>query len=375
MRTGEKKGKMKRNKNVEIIRAISILLVMLYHFWVLSGKELSFVPVRTVISMGGELGVTMFFVLSGFGIYTLLDSETSRDIPYGKFIFSRWRKLAPQYYACLFVLLVLTEQAVFLAPEHSMVLISHVFFFHSFSPSWAGMINGALWTMGVMMQFYILAYFIYKLQKHNLLFSAVICLLSVGIKFALYHYMLPSSGNTEPVLYFVYGRQIYSALDNFVIGMISAQLAKRKTPPLHVLAIILILAGTTLYLWSSAGLKRGIYTDTVMAYMWHFICAGICGAIIYAACLLPLLSHPSPVVKFLHWVAKYSYGIYLWHLPIANAVLNHSAWIKNLPYILVIVILTTFSLAAGFMSAAANKWTLPGGKYRTFIKTELFKKA
>lgn len=92
---------MQRNKNVEIIRAISLLLVMIYHFFVVSEKQISIPAVETLIGMGGEIGVTMFFVLSGFGIYTLLDSKASKDMTYGKFIFSRWRKLAPQYYICL----------------------------------------------------------------------------------------------------------------------------------------------------------------------------------------------------------------------------------------------------------------------------------
>lgn len=263
------------------------------------------------------------------------------------------------------MLLLLSEQAVFLAPEHSMVLISHIFFFHSFSPAWAGMINGALWTMGVLMQFYLLSYFIYKLQKKNALFPIALCLLSVGIKYVVYHYILPYSGNVDPWLYFIYGRQIYSALDNFIIGMIYAQSVKKASRSLHSLIIILTSAAAILYLWAAIGFRQKIYMDNGISYTWHFICAIICGAIIYAAYLLPVLKYPVYTIKFLSQMAKYNYGIYLWHLPITNSVLKYSVWAKNLPYGFIVILLTAFSFVAGYISTKANSFALHDGSINT----------
>ena len=73
-----------RNRNIDVIRAIMILWIALYHAWVVCGAiPFSNSAVDTLIRLGGEIGVTAFFMLSGFGIYYSLSSMENA----GKFDF------------------------------------------------------------------------------------------------------------------------------------------------------------------------------------------------------------------------------------------------------------------------------------------------
>ena len=66
---------MSRNKNVDVFRACALLTVIIYHCWVLTGsRSFAFSWLTNFVALGGESGVTAFFVLSGFGIFYSLDS-------------------------------------------------------------------------------------------------------------------------------------------------------------------------------------------------------------------------------------------------------------------------------------------------------------
>lgn len=66
---------MQRSENVDKVRAAACILVLVYHCWAVCGSIPIHVPViREWIALGGDLGVTAFFVLSGYGIYVSLHS-------------------------------------------------------------------------------------------------------------------------------------------------------------------------------------------------------------------------------------------------------------------------------------------------------------
>lgn len=60
---------MEKNKVIEIYRSIFLIFILIYHIYVLSGCMVSNNLLHNVISLGGEVGVTGFFILSGLGIY------------------------------------------------------------------------------------------------------------------------------------------------------------------------------------------------------------------------------------------------------------------------------------------------------------------
>ena len=59
--------KDKKLVGIDILRAAAVLLVMLYHMWVCGGTPaIEFAPLQRFISLGGEIGVTLFFCTEWF---------------------------------------------------------------------------------------------------------------------------------------------------------------------------------------------------------------------------------------------------------------------------------------------------------------------
>lgn len=352
---------MKRNTNVELVRAGSLLYVLLYHFCVVSGKGMTKPVLSPLLLMGGEVGVTLMFVISGFGVYMLLQSK---ECSYGAFLKGRFQKLAPEYYLCLGFLLLFSGASAYLNRMHAANLVTHVLFLHSFVPSHAGAINGVLWTMSVTMLFYVAAYWLYKLQKKSIVFPLLFAAASIAVKFCLYHVILPARGITESSLYFVYGRQIYSALDNFIVGMLVAELiGKRKKTATGLGLGITFAAGVCVLGWAWFGFRKGLYQDHFVGYIWHFVCAVLSGGLLYGVCTMKQIT--GFAVKPFHWVAKYSYGIYLWHLVLANTILANCTWAQALNYPVLALILTGLSCAVGYVSARAGRAFQPNKSRQT----------
>ncbi|EMO90021.1 acyltransferase family protein [Leptospira noguchii] len=87
------------------IRAVAILLVIVYHVWL--PFEVSSLPnvLKNVISNFNS-GVDLFFTLSGFLIYSgiLKYRKNPNEFDKRKFILARSLRIFPPYYFCLFVL-------------------------------------------------------------------------------------------------------------------------------------------------------------------------------------------------------------------------------------------------------------------------------
>ena len=72
---------VRRNKGIDIARAIAIMSVLIYHFYVLiDGNRYTDYPiVHGLILVGGEIGVTLFFIISGYGIFLSIKRMEEKD--------------------------------------------------------------------------------------------------------------------------------------------------------------------------------------------------------------------------------------------------------------------------------------------------------
>ena len=195
---------MKRIKNIDLLRAGAILYIMLYHCYVLSGQPWqSHTAIHTLLTLGGEVGVTLFFLLSGYGIYLSLSSSEARgSLPgWRAFMKKRCIRIMPQYYVCITVLLIFMSTQMF-SNEGLRHILAYYTFTENFSPVTHGSINGALWTMGVIFQFYLIAPFLYKAVRKNWLVSAIVSIVfTVICRFAVVRY-LHNSGISDTSVYF-----------------------------------------------------------------------------------------------------------------------------------------------------------------------------
>ncbi|MCF0230441.1 MAG: acyltransferase, partial [Parasporobacterium sp.] len=179
-----------RNRNVDILRALAIIIIVVYHTYVLAGNPYSgHANINRLLSFGGELGVTLFFLLSGFGIfYSLYIKEQTKGMPsWPEFMKSRCRKIMPPYYICIIFLLIFQSTSL-IGAQGWKTILAYFCFAQNFFVSTHGAINGALWALATIFQFYLIAPFMYRLVRKSTALSIVV---SVGItvlcKFLIYN--------------------------------------------------------------------------------------------------------------------------------------------------------------------------------------------
>lgn len=323
---------MVRNRNVDIFRAISLLMVMIYHGWVLTGAYLFRYSIITMlVSLGGEIGVTAFFSLSGYGIYFSLTGMEKKlgKIDYAEFLKKRAKRIVPHYDLSIVIVVLMSIPAYF-SVNGILNIITHLLFVHNLFPKYSGSINGALWTMGVIVQFYFIAPILYKCFKKYGFKMEILCIAgTILMKWIMYAFVLPNTGHSGELEFFA-GRQLITALDNFSIGMFAAYIIQEKKLRMNgkIAVIVCILATVEIVCVCKAGMMYGIHTNNISGYIWHSLLALGLGGIIFGISFIKQ-SEKSMICKVFLWLAKYEYGIYIWHLLILSKMIDNFTWVQK----------------------------------------------
>lgn len=319
-----------RNKNIDIVRSLALLWILLYHIWVLTGSASISIPVLSAFFMlGGEIGVTIFFVLSGYGIFCSLDRrQKAGPVRFLPFMKRRMIRILPEYYLSFFVLLFFTPQAAGLSAAGGKHVFLHLVFLHNVDSVTASSINGVLWTMAVIVQFYLIAIPMYHLlRKVKYLFPVLFIALTVGFKFFCFHHLRLADD------YWVSRQILPSVSDNFALGMFTAWLAQRGMPErtnkcwFH--PVMIAVSFVLLYLVCQFGLDHGIHTDTMSGYVWHTLLAlTVClGVFFYAQ---KELTGNYFLKRGMLWLSRYEYGIYIVHLVLIVNLMKYSTIINRI---------------------------------------------
>lgn len=348
----------KRYMCADVIRALALLWVVVYHSWTTLGSPtIDNYILELLVKLGGEIGVTFFFILSGFGIYHSLESNMKRNgsICYKEYFFSRLKRICPNYYIALILMLTLTSAAIYLRLDGIKDILTHVFFIHNLFPSTHGSINGVLWTMGVIVQFYFIAPTLFKIiKKYPILTLTVSILLSIVIRVILFESILPRY-NAVSIYYFIYSRQLMTAFDNFVIGMFVAMYSnmfnmQRKYLPIEIIPFMVMV------MWCAYGDKMGIYTNNVSGYIWHSGLALLLGGILLLGIWANRMNM-NPLKRVLLWLAKNEYGIYIWHYVVMTNMLSNSSILQYLLvngyYWLILLVQVMVSVVVGCIISAS----------------------
>lgn len=242
----------------------------------------------------------------------------------------RLKRIAPQYYLSLLVCLSLLPSAAYLSKMGLKNIVTHVLFIHNWFPECHGMINGALWTMGVIVQFYVVAPILYKLCKKNgYLFLLITIAITIAVKWYVYAVYLPvhyPEGNMN----FIMGRQLVTALDNFTIGMFVAAIIsdniEMKKSFQYCLGVFFVLL---VALICKLGQCYGIHTNNWSGYIWHSLLACAIGGIVFSISFIQVSSN-NYITRVLLWISKYEYGIYIWHMLVVSNLIANSAWIQQI---------------------------------------------
>lgn len=329
------------------MRALALLLVLVYHSWVLTGAyEIGFYPLQLLISLGGEIGVTAFFVLSGYGIYCSLDNK---EQTYSVFLKKRIIRITPEYYIFLLFMLLFTQSAAYISKSGIKDILLHLFFIHNINPQTTGSINGVLWTMAVTVQYYIIAIPVYKCIKKHPFFTVIAGIgMTIIFKYICFHYLIKLYFSDQP---FWYSRNIFfSVFDNFIIGMFVSCLCKSNKRLSNKKNIIGIISSVLfIFIILHYGVKCGIHTDNTSGYLWHSLIAIGIGGIVYFFNNIKT-DYANIIMRSLLLLSRYEYGIYIIHLVMMLNLINNSEIImilKEKSVFLVCFVLIVMAIVCG----------------------------
>ena len=331
---------------IDGLRAIAVLMVLAYHL-------------KLPFAKGGLLGVTIFFVISGFLITRILVSEleSTHKVDLKKFWSRRIRRLIPAVLTMTSILIPVS--AAFnrvLFTKACSDLLSAVFCYNNWQQIFrnvsyfenAGMPSPLThcWSLSVEAQFYLLypllLIFFAKFQDWRRISACATLLMAVFSMGAMWVLFDPSKDPSR--VYYGTDTRAFSLLFGaFLVFLIQDRPAKRRRKGTRA----------SWFPWDTAGAA----TLLVLFYMaaradgsGSFLYRG--GQAIASACtvlvILSLLDTDGVLSRILStmplkWISDRSYGIYLWHYPIILLVSGgkKAAW-----WVHALEILLTFLMSA-----------------------------
>lgn len=298
-------------KDIDGLRAIAVLLVVLFHL----GLPIS----------GGFIGVDIFFVISGFLIASLIQKQIlANKFSFKGFYLHRMRRILP---ALLFVIL-----GTFILAWFTLLFRDFTFFTNSIVYALAGFSNIHFyskgqdyfaissdqvtllhtWSLGVEEQFYFLApIFLILLFKYfyNTKFFNLILLAFIFIGLVVSHFY---ALNNASAAYYLLPSRFFELLMGVFLALNFAKIPVSNNKIINnilaVIALLLIFAPAFMLT------KQDIFPS----YNAFIVCLGTC-LVIY----LGKLQNPTFLTKIISlkpfvFIGLISYSLYLWHWPIIS---------------------------------------------------------
>ncbi|WP_295582934.1 acyltransferase [uncultured Lamprocystis sp.] len=288
------------------LRAVSILAVIWHH----SARH--FFPGVTIAGHG-NLGVNLFFVISGFLITTLLlrEQERTGTISIRKFMMRRALRIFPLYYTVLLLYLVLVLIAE-RGTAPGTAFMHNFFFFATYTSNWfvplldARVIFYFSWSLAVEEQFYLVWPWIEKLLGR--LFSPLLLIAALIV------------GLAEADINF------------FACILLGVALAHLLNHPLHFQWTQALLAPPPMVLIYLVLTLVALMIPGMPIYIIYLALTLLLGA-----CVVREDHLLAPVLRFrpLVLIGRISYGLYLLHMLAYNLVKRGlGQWIGDQPWML-----------------------------------------
>lgn len=332
---------------IEGLRGIAVLWVIAFHYFVLRvGKFddpwLALVDstraLKTIVT-SGHLGVDLFFLITGFLLTLpwLRHAELGLPPPNARdFYRRRLRRIVPAYYVHLALLFALFMPLV-LGSGYLMRNLwttlynigAHATFLHYTTPlSSASMnLNGALWTLALEMQFYLLLPLLAPLfARAPWRTAAALVAIAAWWRWLSLHdlgwlvrwetALVIVEGIPEATIRHLIQTQLPGYLAHFAAGMLAGRawllLRDRPATPMHSAAWAGIAAVVPVFLYfldTEIGAFLGELT-------WLVFPAALAIAIFALVSRAPALAQPLLANAPLAFVGRVSYSAYLYHVPL-----------------------------------------------------------
>jgi peptidoglycan/LPS O-acetylase OafA/YrhL len=301
------------------VRGLAILMVLAHNLSIQTGRQTPAGEAINRLDDLGWVGVQLFFVLSGFLITGILLDTRESDNYYRAFLGRRVLRIFPLYYGTLFVAFVVLP----LVSSHHPPPDGQVWLW-TYTSNWAapaGHDNPEFphfWSLAVEEQFYLVWPFVVRALTPRNLFALCVglCVAAFGIRLGL---RLGGVG-PEPAYMWTICRMDALAIGGAVAVIlrmpVGAELVRRHRQ-IGWGAIALALAGFLV--------TRGDPRTTGRSQTIGYSILAISFAVLVFAAFVVELRKQGLLYRVLAWrplrlLGIYSYGIYVFHLPIHRAI-------------------------------------------------------
>ena len=312
-----------RLPGLDVLRGLAIVLVLFHNLDIAENTRSVVLKLWNLLPESGWIGVQIFFVLSGFLITGILFDDKSRPRFYRTFYLRRALRIFPLYYALLVIYGLLRVAGVL----HFSITPLGVFSYVAYLQNWSALVLGTppgfghLWSLAVEEQFYLLWPLL--IARTSLRGSAVACVVIIAASFV--GRVLMHATHLDPG--WLYASTAARA-DALAVGALLALLLRSpaarprliRALPWAGAASALALAALLLH---THGLNRVNPLMQVYGYTIIAVLAGM--ATVRAALQAPRAPGRSGgriLTRVLMFFGKYSYGIYVVHMPIKVAALT-----------------------------------------------------
>ena len=272
-------------------------------------------PIPLLSWLGALPGVPIFFFLSGLLIYGSYVSSLSSETPLRTFYKKRALRLYPGLWVCFLFSAALVWFSGYMIdnfPSNQELVIwitTQTTFLQFYNPEFlrafgTGALNGALWTIAVELQFYVLFPLVHRLLRSRFIFVLLVFCIFMALN-QTNIYLNPRETSLEKIFNISFVPWIYM----FLFGAMVAHYEKIREFILGMNFLILALVFTFVYLWSEhLGLRWGNGINPLGFGLIAIICFRL-------GFMKPKTSDA------LLSKNDVSYGVYIYHMPIINLVL------------------------------------------------------
>jgi peptidoglycan/LPS O-acetylase OafA/YrhL len=353
-----------RIPSLDGLRGIAILLVLVGHTSV-SFPMLVAGPLR--FAGNAPLGVNVFFILSGFLIYSLSvrEVEKSGAFNWRQFYMRRILRIFPCFYFYILVLLLLMLAGV-IALSWQMIVSAATFslnYRHVWDHS-AGAYDyfaiGHYWTLALEEQFYLTWPLLMLLRIRGRLLPTLVGIIALApfIRIACYFF---TPGSREQI-----GMMFHTGFDSIAAGVLLGELLRRAPSKVWLerwASKRSVVAGALIFLLFLSPLLtghfRGAYSITIGKSLELFsLCLVITAAVSFPGTLLFRLLNWGPLA----YVGVLSYSLYVWN---NLFLLGEKYWFNAFPFNIACVVgmaLVSHYLVERPFLKLKDRFHIPAGK-------------
>jgi len=306
---------------LDSLRGVAILLVIFFHgfYWPGAMSHLTGLPRLFVgATLGGWIGVYLFFVLSGFLITGILLDSKARPDYYRRFYIRRALRILPAFYLVLLLLCVLPRTGWLEGRHVGWPFIALSFFYLANMASLVGIPSQytVLWSLAVEEHFYLLwPTAVRKFSRRTLRWCALgLCILCPALRALAYG------------LGYNFGAgYTWLVADSLAMGSLLAVLSRgtlaergrmgRFSGASFAVAIGMLAILAPLGIWQGSTFTGGVFRLTAI----NLACTGILGFVLFLGTSRWRSIVRRPVLQFF---GEISYGLYLIHM-LATDFLDH----------------------------------------------------